>query len=146
MFWNRSCDCSVYTTSDGSTPAQMFQSCADPEGGNRGSGPPPPPMKNCKNIGFLSNSGPDSPKIMMLPSQHSMLGHHHHAAFRCWANDGRLIVVFGSLTPHQLKTKKNFVKGPPLKKFSGSTHASALDFCFVCLEEREQLSQVGPSR
>ena len=54
---------------------------------------------------------------------------------------------FDPLTPHQLtkKKKKNFVKvGPPLTKFSGSTHASALDFCSVCLEEREQLSQGGP--
>ena len=33
------------------------QPCADPEGGNRG--PDPPPLKNHKNIGFLSNTGPD---------------------------------------------------------------------------------------
>ena len=31
---------------------------ADPEGG-RGSRPPPPPLKNQKNIGFLSNTGHD---------------------------------------------------------------------------------------
>ena len=31
-------------------------SCADPEG-DRGS--KPPPLKNHKNIGFLSNTGPD---------------------------------------------------------------------------------------
>ena len=28
-------------------------------GGGRGSGPPPHPLKNHKNIGFLSNTGPD---------------------------------------------------------------------------------------
>ena len=28
-------------------------------GGDRGSGLPPPPLKNHKTIGFLSNSGPD---------------------------------------------------------------------------------------
>ena len=27
--------------------------------GDMGSGPPPPPLKNYKNIGFLSNTGPD---------------------------------------------------------------------------------------
>ena len=34
-------------------------SWADPEGGCRGSGPP---LKNHKNIGFLSNTGPDPPE------------------------------------------------------------------------------------
>ena len=146
MFWNRSCDCSVYTTSDGSTPAQMFQSCADPEGGGQGVRNPPPPLKNCKNIGFLSNSGLDPLKITKLPSQNSMLGHNHHNSFRWRADGGRLIVVFGSSHPSSTKKKKLVKVGPPLTKFSGSTHASALDFCSVCLEEREQLSQVGPSR
>ena len=32
------------------------ETCADPEGGNGGSGPH---LKKHKNIGFLSNSGPD---------------------------------------------------------------------------------------
>ena len=37
---------------------KWFSSCADPEG--RTGGPdPPPPLKNHKNIGFLSNTGPD---------------------------------------------------------------------------------------
>ena len=31
--------------------------CADPEGEDRGSGPPPPEIH--KNIGFLSKTGPD---------------------------------------------------------------------------------------
>ena len=31
---------------------------SDPEG-YRGTGPPTPPLKNHKNIGFLSNTGPD---------------------------------------------------------------------------------------
>ena len=38
-------------------------SCADPEGGGGGGGgtggPDPHPLKNHKNIGFLSNTGPD---------------------------------------------------------------------------------------
>ena len=45
--------------------------------GDRGSGPP---LKNHKNKGFLSNTGPDPLKITKLPSQHSMLGHHQHAS------------------------------------------------------------------
>ena len=39
-------------------------------GGNRGSGPP---LKNHKNIGFLSNTGPDPLKKITKPSsQHSI--------------------------------------------------------------------------
>ena len=52
--------------------------CADPEGGKGGLGIPP--LKNYKNIGFLSNTGPDPLKITKLPGQHSMLGHHRHAS------------------------------------------------------------------
>ena len=37
-------------------------------------------LKNHKNIGFLSNIGPDPLKITKLPSLHSMLGHHQHAS------------------------------------------------------------------
>ena len=64
-------------------------SCADPEGGDRGSDP----LENHKNIGFISNTGPDPLKITKLSSKHSMLG--HHRAFRWRAYDGPLIVVFG---------------------------------------------------
>ena len=35
----------------------MHISCVDPEGGQ---GVRPPPLKNYKNIGFLSNAGQDS--------------------------------------------------------------------------------------
>ena len=41
--------------------------------GDRGFGLP---LENYKNIGFLSNTGPDTLKITKLPIQHSMLGHH----------------------------------------------------------------------
>ena len=34
--------------------------------GDRGSGPPPPPPENHKNIGFLSNTGPDPLEITKL--------------------------------------------------------------------------------
>ena len=36
----------------------MLLTCADQKGGGAG-GPDTPPLKNHKNIGFFSNSGPD---------------------------------------------------------------------------------------
>ena len=52
----------------------------DPEGGGAGGGGRGQgvltPLENYKNIGFLSNTGPDPLKITKLPIQHSMLGHH----------------------------------------------------------------------
>ena len=42
--------------------------------------PTPIPPENHKNIGFLSNTGPDPLKITKLPSQHSVLGHHQHTS------------------------------------------------------------------
>ena len=101
----------------------QYSACADPEGGG-GAGGLGPPLKNHKNIGSPSNTGPDPFKITKLPSQHSMFGHHRHAeqnailmAFRWWADDGPILVVFGST--HLLKKKK---VAPPLKKLSGSAH------------------------
>ena len=38
------------------------------------------PLENYKNIGFLSNTGPDPLKITKLQSQHSMLGHQRPAS------------------------------------------------------------------
>ena len=84
--------------------------------GDRGSAspppPPPPPGKLQKNIGFLSNTGPNPLKITKLPIQHSMLGHHRPASetpFKwCFTGrpvDGTLIVVFGSSI--LIKLKKN---------------------------------------
>ena len=64
-------------------------------GGGGGSPDPPPPMKYRKNIGFLSNTGPDPLKIIKHSSQHSMLGHHWHGVLQ-QADDGPLILVFGS--------------------------------------------------
>ena len=51
------------------------ESCADPEEGQRSG----PPWKIKKNIGFLSNTGPDPLKNTKLPIKHSMLGHHRRA-------------------------------------------------------------------
>ena len=61
------------------------------------------PLKNHKNIGYLSNFGPDPlKKITKLPSQHSIFGHHRPASETLFkwrslgADHGPLIVVFGS--------------------------------------------------
>ena len=42
--------------------------CADPEEGQRFR-TPPPPLKNHKNIEFLSNTGPDPPKFSKPPAK-----------------------------------------------------------------------------
>ena len=65
-------------------------------GGGMGSGPPP--LKIHKNIGFLSNNGPDLLKITIVPSQHSMLGHHRQAKrhLNGGFDNGPLLVVFRS--------------------------------------------------
>ena len=63
-------------------PAQGHNTWADPEGGTGGLDSPPP-LKNHKNIGFLSNTGPDplkNHKATKPPSQHSMLGPHRPAS------------------------------------------------------------------
>ena len=59
----------------------------DPEG-DRGSGP-------------LSNTRLNSLKFSEQPSQHSTLGNHRHASetFRWRADDGPLLVIFGSSLP-----------------------------------------------
>ena len=43
--------------------------CADPEGGGQGVRTPPPPLENYKNIGFLSNTGPDPLKMKKVNKQ-----------------------------------------------------------------------------
>ena len=78
------------------------------------------PLKNHKNIGFLSNTGPDPLKITKLPSQHSMLGHHQHAS-ETDVSPLIVVVVFGSfLLPSSIN--KNFRVGYPLGNLSGSAH------------------------
>ena len=72
-------------------------------------------MKNHKNIGFLSNTGPDPLKIKKLPSQHSMLGHHPPVPigkkpFKWRFAGGPMTVCFmcnlDSLSPHKKTNKK----------------------------------------
>ena len=62
--------------------------CADPEG-DRGFRSP---LKNNKNITFLSNTGPDTLKNHKA-TMPAMLGHHWHVSerFRWRADDGPLL-------------------------------------------------------
>ena len=108
--------------------ACLLCSCTDPEeGGGRASGPP---LKNHKNLGFLSNTCLDPLKITKLP-----------ASIQCWA----IIRVFlagwpvDSLflsplitppaPPPPPKKKKSIVRvGPPLAKLSGSAHVVIIEF------------------
>ena len=86
------------------TVEKRLSICVNMFGSRGGTGvQPPPPLKNHKNIGFLSNTGLDPLKTTKLPSQ---------ADLQCWAiistpakrhlngisladgDDGPLIVVF----------------------------------------------------
>ena len=88
-------------------------------GGGRGSRPT---LKNHKNIGFSSNTGPDPLKNYKAtkPAFNVVASWAHQRNGRKWPGK----VVFGSFLPSS--TKKNvkiFVKvGPPLTKLSGSVH------------------------
>ena len=109
--------------------------CADPEGVAGG----PDPLKNHKNIGFLSNTGPDpiknhkatKPAFKVGPSsarQRNAIS----MAFRWWADDGPLLVDLDPLSPHQLKTKEKKIFArvrPPLTKLSGSAHECCQRIC-----------------
>ena len=96
------------------------------EGGTGGPDPPPPPLKNHKNIGFLNNICSDTLKnhkaskpALNVGSSWACQQKAISMAF-CWrADDSLLIVVFGSSLPSsaQNKQEKNVVKfGPPLTK------------------------------
>ena len=98
----------------------MYPSTVPTMRGSRGGTGGPDPLKNYKNIGFLSNTGPDplnnhkknKPAFNVGPSlarQQNTI----EMAFRWQANDGPLLVVFGS--PHLKKqTNKNLSKLDPL--------------------------------
>ena len=69
--------------------------------GDQGSGPPPPPLENHKNIGFISNTGSDPLKshIAIKPAfnEGPSSARQRNAikmAFRWRVDDGLLIVVF----------------------------------------------------
>ena len=101
-----------------STKAQMSLCLCGSREGTGG-----PSLKNHKNIGFLSNCGPDPLNITKLPRQHSMLGHHQHASetpfkwrFAGWPTMTHLKWYLGSSSPHQLK-RKPMSKLDPLRQY-----------------------------
>ena len=103
-------------------------------GGSRwGTGGLDPPLKNHKNIGFISNTDPDPHKNHKAFNVGPSSARQQNAilmAFRWWADDGPLIVVFGSSLPSS-STKKSVVKvGPPLTKFYGSVHVKDIPNCW----------------
>ena len=72
--------------------------------GTEGLDPPPPPPENRKAIGLLSNTDPDTLENNKAtkPALNIMV---LVLAFRRRADNGSLLVVFGSLPPHQLRVK-----------------------------------------
>ena len=74
-------------------------------GGSVGPDPPPPPLKNHKNIEFLSKTGPDpwnSPNSQSYEAsvqRWASIGTPAKRHFRWRADDGLLLVIFGSSLP-----------------------------------------------
>ena len=104
-------------------PGGGSSACADPEG-DRGSGPP---WKITKNIGFLSNTGSDPLKNQAAIQCWTIIGlpaKRHLIAFRWWADNGPLLVIFWSSLPWS--TKKTLSELNPLWQLSGSAHVVLL--------------------
>ena len=115
-----------YKSAENDLISRIFRSqpCADPEGGQGVR--TPPPLKNHKNIGFLSNSGPDPPKnheatepAFNVKPLSERQQNAIYMALRWRADRARLYWYFYPSTPHHLK------KASPLTKFSGSAHVNS---------------------
>ena len=81
-------------------------------GGGGGGGRGPDPPEKYKNIGFLSNTGPDPLKTTKLQIQHSMLGHDRPASetpfkwrFACGPLMARYWWYLDPSSPQQTKKK-----------------------------------------
>ena len=123
-------------------------SCADPEGG--GAGVWTPPLKNHKNLGFLSDSGPDPLKIHKATEPaFSMLGHHQHASktpFKWHFAGGqmmaRLLWYLDPSTPLQLKKEKkqkNRQSWTPSDKIFWIPHGYVFNLLIPCLQQNFDL-------
>ena len=98
-------------------------------GGGGAGGPDRPPEKSQKWSGSLENKKTFKPAFNVGPSSARQQKRHLNGVspFKClfcWrADDGPLIVVFGSSLPSSNQKKKKKVKvGPLLTKLSGSAH------------------------
>ena len=101
--------------------------------GDRGSGPSP--LKNHKNIGFSSNTGPD-PSYQASIQCWAITGmpvKRHLMAFYWRADDGPLQVELGSSLPSSTKKKYVVKIGSSLTKLSGSVHVAGADSCCLLL-------------
>ena len=87
-----------------------------------GEGVRTPPLKSHKNLGFLSNTGPDPLKNHKVTKPEFNAGP-SWARQRNRADDGLLLVVFGS------NLKKIVKVGPHLTKLSGSAYEDAGPNC-----------------
>ena len=67
------------------------------------------PLKNHKNKGFLSNTGPDRLKKTKLQSQHTLLGHLWHASetpFKLSYAGGPMMPTYSGICWYPLPSKK----------------------------------------
>ena len=87
-------------------------------GGSRGETGGPDPLKNHKNIGFHSNTGPYPLKKYKatIQSQHSIMGHHRHVSdtpFKLRFAGGpmlaRILWYLDPLSSHQLKKSQSLI-------------------------------------
>ena len=103
----------------------------------------PPPLKNHKNLGFLSNTDPDPLKNHKATKPTFNIGlsstrqrNAIQMAFRWRDDDGPLKVVFGSTLPSITKKTKNVKVGPPLTKLPGSAHGTVNNFSHFQVEKQ----------
>ena len=99
------------------------------EGGGQGVQTPPPP-KNHKDIGFLSNTNPDHLESQSYHANIQRWDVFGPPAKRCFAGGPMMAHLYWYLDPH---TQKIVRHGPPLSKLSGSAHD-----IYVYLRERER--------
>ena len=85
-------------------------------GSRGGQGVGTPPLKNHKKIGYLSNTGPDPLKNYKATKPAFNFGPTSARQFRWRADDGPLILVFGSFLPSSTKKthKKTLSRMDPL--------------------------------
>ena len=102
-----------------------MKALASMRGSRRGHGvrtPPPPPLKNHKNIGFLCNTDPDPLKYHKATKSALNVGDHQHATEMRFAGGqmmARLKWYLDLSFPSSIRKKreKNVIKfGPHLKK------------------------------
>ena len=80
--------------------------------------------KNLSNTGLGSPKNQKATKLTFIVGPTSACQGKCHLNGICWwANNGPLILVFGSLIPPLIQLKKNVKFGPPLTKLSGSAHS-----------------------